>query len=525
MAPKMAQKYQVIARKYRPQKFSDVVGQEAILRTLKNALARDAIAHAYLFCGARGVGKTTLARLFAKALNCAALTSDKEPCNECPSCLEIARGQSLDVIEIDGASNRGIDDIREINETVAFAPSHGKYKIYLIDEVHMLTKEAFNALLKTLEEPPPQVKFFFATTEPHKVLPTIISRCQRFDLGRLTPSMIRVKLASIAKDLGRTVEPAALHLLSEFADGSLRDAESLLDQLLCFAIDALTEADVRQTLGLAPKELFFAFDEAFFEEKLGFAFELTAKLFDSGKDLGHFLDQLIEHFRHLALCKTLGAHMLELPPELIELYNQSAPRYTQSQILFILDHLIRSEAQLAKSPSMRTALELTLLGALRAKNRLPIETLVRKLSELEEKLAAQANALHEEKPPAPQVLAPKPSSDEILIAPLQKMQAAQPSAPHEEKPPAPQVLAPKPSSDETLIAPPQKIQAAQANALHEEKPPAPQVLAPKPSSDEILIAPLQKMQATQDTSLDKHPSHYETIMRFAAVELEGTIQK
>jgi len=200
----MTEKYQVLARRYRPQRFSDVVGQQAILQTLKNAIARDLVAHAYLFSGSRGVGKTTLARLFAKALNCTSLGNDGEPCNTCPSCIDITSGQSLDVIEIDGASNRGIDDIRQINETVGFAPSHGKYKIYIIDEVHMLTKEAFNALLKTLEEPPEKAKFFFATTEPHKVLPTIISRCQRFDLGRILPAQIFAKLGLIAKELKRT---------------------------------------------------------------------------------------------------------------------------------------------------------------------------------------------------------------------------------------------------------------------------------------------------------------------------------
>src|SRR3989344_5068218 len=231
----MTQKYQVIARKYRPQSFSDVVGQGPAVTTLKNAIRFDKVAHAYLFCGSRGVGKTTLARLFAKALNCSSPTSDLEPCNECPSCVEITSGQSLDVIEIDGASNRGIDDIRQINETVGYAPALGKYKIYIIDEVHMLKKEAFNALLKTLEEPPEKAKFFFATSEPHKGLPTIISRCQRFDLARIQPSLIASKLGSIARDLNRDVEPAALHLIASFAEGSLRDAESLFDQILCFA--------------------------------------------------------------------------------------------------------------------------------------------------------------------------------------------------------------------------------------------------------------------------------------------------
>ena len=225
--------YQTFTRKYRPQKFQEVVGQEAIVTTLKNAIRLKRSAHAYLFSGSRGVGKTTLARLFAKALNCQNLDGQIEPCNECVSCKEIASSRSMDVIEIDGASNRGIDDMRQINETITYAPARG-YKIYIIDEVHMLTKEAFNALLKTLEEPPPAVKFFFATTEAHKVLPTIISRCQRFDLTQISHESIVTKLQAIAKESSREVEEEAMHLIARFSEGSLRDAESFLDQIFCF---------------------------------------------------------------------------------------------------------------------------------------------------------------------------------------------------------------------------------------------------------------------------------------------------
>ena len=210
--------YQVIARKYRPQTFADVLGQSPIVTTLKNAIKKNRLAHAYLFCGSRGTGKTTLARVFAKALNCLQPTQDGEPCNQCTSCRGIVSGSSMDVLEIDGASNRGIEDIRQINETVGYATSSGKYKIYIIDEVHMLTKEAFNALLKTLEEPPAKVLFFFATTEPHKVLPTILSRCQRFNLSRISPQLIVNKLARIAKDLNAVAEEEALHMIATRAE-------------------------------------------------------------------------------------------------------------------------------------------------------------------------------------------------------------------------------------------------------------------------------------------------------------------
>ncbi|HSX11697.1 MAG TPA: DNA polymerase III subunit gamma/tau [Chlamydiales bacterium] len=456
----MAQKYQVIARKYRPQAFRDVVGQESAVTTLKNAIRFDKVAHAYLFCGSRGVGKTTLARLFAKALNCHALTSDLEPCNQCPSCLEIISGQSLDVIEIDGASNRGIDDIRQINETVGYAPSHGEYKIYIIDEVHMLTKEAFNALLKTLEEPPEQAKFFFATTEPHKVLPTIISRCQRFDLARIQPDLITAKLGQIAADLSRTVDPEALQLIARFAEGSLRDAESLFDQILCFAENTITASTVRQSLGLVPQELFLNLDQAFSEYRLAYAFELVDQLFQTGKDLAHFLEQLIEHYRNLTLSRTLGTP------------HPSARLYTQQQCLHILDLLINAETSFQKSPYPRIALESILLQIIRSKNRIPIEVLVRRL---EERKTQNAECKTEE-----EIITPTPQEE-------RKTQNAECKT--EEKTVTPLELKPVPFN--------------------------PFAAAPAPVPAVAVAAP----------ALGKHPSHYDTLMRFAAIELEGTVKK
>src|SRR5438270_814036 len=225
--------YQVLARKYRPQRFSDVVGQEHVTQTLANAIRQRRVAHAYLFCGPRGTGKTTIARIFAKCLNCAGgpkVDFDDDD----PRCREIAEGRSLDVIEIDGASNRGIEEIRALRDTVKYAPAASPFKIYIIDEVHMLTKEAFNALLKTLEEPPAHVKFMFATTEPEKVLPTILSRCQRFDLRRIPSTLIVKHLGEIAAKEGVEIDDAALHAIARGADGGMRDAESALDQLISF---------------------------------------------------------------------------------------------------------------------------------------------------------------------------------------------------------------------------------------------------------------------------------------------------
>lgn len=501
----MSKRYQVIARKYRPQAFRDVVGQEAAVTTLKNAIRFDKIAHAYLFCGTRGVGKTTLARLFAKALNCQSLTPDFEPCNSCPSCLEITAGQSLDVIEIDGASNRGIDDIRQINETVGFAPSHGKYKIYIIDEVHMLTKEAFNALLKTLEEPPEQVKFFFATTESHKVLPTIISRCQRFDLARISYSRIASKLESIAQDLSRTVDKDALELIASFSEGSLRDAESLFDQILCFSENQITSEIVRQTLGLAPKELFVGLDQAFASCNLPYAFELVEQLFQTGKDLPHFLEQLIEHYRNITLAK-----MKNLP---------AGKLYTQAQALHILDLLIQAESTFQKSVFQRIALESILLQIIRSKNRIPIEVLVRHLTENSDKiqLALPPSSAEAALPPTPIAEIP----EQLSAQPVQIKAAPAPVVPPApvEPPPPP---APVANTPERVAAPPVQIELAPEPVAETLK-----LTLEKPEPVTLQKVPFNPFETKKEEIPKvalKPQSHYDTLIRFAAVEFEGTVK-
>src|SRR5438477_6092889 len=242
--------YQVIARKYRPQRFSDIVGQEHVSQTLTNAIEQKRIAHAYLFCGPRGTGKTTLARIFAKCLNCTGGPKVDFDDND-PRCQEIAEGRSLDVLEIDGASNNGVEQVRELRETCKYAPASAKHKIYIIDEVHMLSTAAFNALLKTLEEPPAHVKFMFATTDPEKVLPTILSRCQRFDLRRIPAALISSHLAHIAKLEKVKIDEAALYAIARGADGGMRDAESALDQLISFCGEQIEESDVLSMFGLA----------------------------------------------------------------------------------------------------------------------------------------------------------------------------------------------------------------------------------------------------------------------------------
>src|SRR5881396_2025835 len=277
--------YQVIARKYRPQRFSDVVGQEHVTQTLANAIQQNRIAHAYLFCGPRGTGKTTIARIFAKCLNCTDGPKVNFDDND-PRCQEITEGRSLDVLEIDGASNRGIDEIRELRETAKYAPSSSRFKIYIIDEVHMLTKEAFNALLKTLEEPPAHVKFMFATTEPEKILLTILSRCQRFDLRRIPAALIVKHLAYIANLEKVRIDEPALHAIARGAEGAMRDAESTLDQLISFCGETIEEPDVLSMFGLTAQSQLLGLARAVLAGEVEGALRQLNDLCNHGKDLG-----------------------------------------------------------------------------------------------------------------------------------------------------------------------------------------------------------------------------------------------
>src|SRR5881227_1654472 len=292
--------YQVIARKYRPQRFSDVIGQEHVTQTLSNAIEQKRIAHAYIFCGPRGTGKTTIARIFAKCLNCVdgpKVDFDDQD----PRCQEITEGRSLDVLEIDGASNNGVEQVRELRETCKYTPASSKFKIYIIDEVHMLSTAAFNALLKTLEEPPEHVKFLFATTDPEKVLPTILSRCQRFDLRRIPVSLISKHLAEIAKKEKVKIEPAALHAIARGAEGAMRDAESTLDQLISFCGEKIQESDVLSMFGLTAQGQLLDLARAILGGEVEHALRLLNDLAHQGKDLGRLVTDLLGHFRNLLI--------------------------------------------------------------------------------------------------------------------------------------------------------------------------------------------------------------------------------
>src|SRR5258707_2200491 len=292
--------YQVIARKYRPQRFSDVVGQEHVSQTLSHAIEQKRIAHAYIFCGPRGTGKTTIARIFAKCLNCTNGPSVKFDDAD-PRCREIAEGRSLDVMEIDGASNNGVEQVRELRETCKYVPASSKFKIYIIDEVHMLSTAAFNALLKTLEEPPEHVKFMFATTDPEKVLPTILSRCQRFDLRRIPADLIAKHLTQIAKLEKVKIEPRALYAIARGAEGAMRDAESTLDQLISFCGDKIEEADVLSMFGLTAQSQILELSRAVLAGLAETALRELNDLAKQGKDLGRLVGDLLSHFRNLLI--------------------------------------------------------------------------------------------------------------------------------------------------------------------------------------------------------------------------------
>ncbi|KAA0138925.1 DNA polymerase III subunit gamma/tau [Gimesia chilikensis] len=297
---KQSLQYTVLARRFRPQNFSEVVGQEMVARALQNAIRGDRVAHAYLFTGARGVGKTSMARILAKALNCPN-TQDGIPCGECEICQNISTGSDVDVLEIDGASNRGIDDIRSLRANVNVRSMRSKYKIYIIDEVHMLTKEAFNALLKTLEEPPPNVKFIFCTTEPNKLPDTILSRCQRFDFGYIEETSICERLRQIAEAEGVTVADDAIQLVARRAGGSMRDSQSIFDQLLSFGEDKLTAEGVHRILGTASDERLIELLDALMQQKRDVALSLFDAALTSGVQLNELVDQLLNYLRDLSV--------------------------------------------------------------------------------------------------------------------------------------------------------------------------------------------------------------------------------
>ncbi len=377
--------YQAIARRWRPQQFDEVIGQNHITTTLINAITKNRIGHAYLFIGPRGIGKTTLARILAKGLNC--LSSEQptpHPCDKCDSCLEIIAGNSLDVMEIDGASNTSVEDIRELRENVKYAPSRGRNKIYIIDEVHMLSKSAFNALLKTLEEPPPHVKFFFATTEPHKIPDTIISRCQRFDLRKIPPHLIRDHLGKILKKENVDYEDKALRTIAAVAEGGMRDAESILDQLLVYCDDKIRQEDVAALLGLVPSMVVAEFSNAILAADLSNIIRLVSETIDQGWDLKQFLSTLIRHFRDLLVLSVPGSDekLTDIPVEEAKELAELGRKFTTPRLLFILDELIAGENTIKYAISEQIALEMMLIRVAQSRGRIYIDDLITRIERM-----------------------------------------------------------------------------------------------------------------------------------------------
>ena len=389
--------YEVLARKWRPQLFEEVLGQEHITQTLRNAFLSGRLAHAYLFSGARGVGKTSVARIFAKALNCEN-NNDGNPCNQCTSCVEITDGSSVDVQEIDGASNRGIDEIRNLRENIRYLPSHGKYRIYIIDEVHMLTLPAFNALLKTLEEPPEHVKFVFATTEPHKVPVTILSRCQRFDFKRIPIKKIEEQIKNIIAEEEITISDTGISIIAREAEGSMRDAESLLDQVVSFTGQSVEDNQIGAVLGIIDRDLIYKMSRSIVDADTTLCLEIIDEVYNYGYEIKEFYREIMNQFRNLivSLVAPDSPHLLDLPDNELKETKNLARKAGMERLVQSLNFLISKEADLRYTNNPRIALEAILIKLSELKDYLSFDELIRKIAEIEKRINKPIPAGHSE---------------------------------------------------------------------------------------------------------------------------------
>ena len=499
----MSGEYQVIARKWRPQTFADVVGQQHVVRTLQNAIRSGRTAHAYLFVGPRGVGKTTLARIFAKALNCLA-PEDGNPCGKCESCRAISNESSLDVMEVDAASRNSTTDMRELAEDVLTSPVSGRYKIYIIDEVHMLSKAAWNVLLKTVEEPPPHVKFIFATTEVHQVLPTIISRCQRFDLLPIPTRLIAERLRLIADTEQVAVSDAAVEAIARAAEGGMRDAQSLLDQMIAFFTDGGAEISGEQVLslfGLTDRADLLKLVSALLENRPGDAVRVIAALKKKGKNLETLFDDLLSALRAVELSAILGdpAELIDESAENLAGYRELAQGVASDVPRTLLENLAPASRLLRDALNKQILLETVILKAMREAHAVKLDDILRRLNQLRsagelkflDKLPPVASAPQVAPAPEPQVVVPKVTpKPEPAPAAEAKPEPPKPAPIAEAKPEPPKVAPKKPEADlvielvrpATTPAPEAKAAPVPAPAPKVAPAPAPEAKPPQSSA-------------------------------------------
>lgn len=505
--------YQVFARKYRPLTFDDVLGQDHVVQTLKNAIEHNRLAHAYLFVGPRGTGKTSTARIFAKALNCSGGPRvDFDPHEDI--CEEIAEGRSLDVLEIDGASNRGIDHIRDLRDNVRFAPSRGNFRIVYIDEVHMLTKESFNALLKTLEEPPPHVKFIFATTEPHKILPTILSRCQRFDLRPIPSEIIAEHLLHIASAEGVSLSREAAFAVAKVADGGMRDAQSMLDQLVSFCGDHIEEQQVLHIFGITSRETVAHALALILNKELPSLLHLLHEQAEAGRDMGQFLSEIISAVREILVSKVdPEASFDSLPESSKEELSELVKRTQTDKILRLVEVLAETEDKMRWSTNKRLHLEMGLIKAVHALAEASISDIIMALegaplaSSVPSSSPAPAPRQEQEMPapaaPAPPANAqpplpaekPEPAPEEHLMDPVPDFSPAKPF-------PAPAVQASEPASAQPAPAPAEEPEPQPTDPAPEPEPPATAAKSPSPAipqEEPSCSAPEPRPEPTSDT--------------------------
>lgn len=479
--------YLVLARKSRPQTFDEVVGQRSVVKTLQNSLRRNRVAHAILFSGVRGVGKTTLARIMAKAINCEGDTESR-PCNACRPCREITAGAALDLLEIDGASNRGIQEIRELKEKIKFLPTSCRFKIIIIDEVHMLTTEAFNALLKTLEEPPAHVHFMFATTELHKIPITILSRCQQYELTRISAAELTDHFARLAREEGVEIEPKALSLIVREAEGSVRDGLSLLDQVFSFGEKKIGVADVTEVLGLVNRDILWQLTEALLAGERAAALTSLEDIFLYGMDIRRFSADLLECFRTLLLSRIEGcAAMLDMPAEELARCQELAARFSPESIHQKLTLLMRLVEELRHSSQPRLALETGFLRIIESGNVVGVSEILGKIERL---MSGKPIAPQQPTTVAARVAVPKPPQP----PPEAEAESKKKIAARHKIPPS----VPEPPDDGDI--PPPNDEAAMASAPAEfadgppvtEEPPRGEALPLPPQRSAVCVQPHAK---------------------------------